>query len=144
MKSLKISALLVLAASAAVAHDGVQNATVKARMDAMSAIATNMKTLGKMAKGVTEFDAAEAQNAVGAIAGHAANTPALFKHYETDPKSEAKANIWDDYEGFTQKAVDLERVALELRPSLQEANDVGAALRLLGASCKSCHAVYRE
>ena len=58
---------------------GVQNPAVKARMDGMSAIAENMKTLGQMAKGATEFDAAMARAAAATIAEQASATPGLFE-----------------------------------------------------------------
>ena len=66
-------------AGSALAHKGVMNSSVKARMNAMSAIAEQMKTLGKMAKGVTPFDSATARLAAAEIAKHAGDTPKLFE-----------------------------------------------------------------
>ncbi|NND21494.1 MAG: hypothetical protein HKO14_05350, partial [Silicimonas sp.] len=48
-------AVLLLVASAALAHQGVKNPAVKARMDVMSAIGDNTKLLGRMAKGEVAF-----------------------------------------------------------------------------------------
>lgn len=144
MNSLRISVIIVIFASTALAHDGVQNAIVKARMGGMSAIAENMKVLGMMAKGATEFNASDAQGALAAIAEHAAKTPTLFEQNETDPKSEAKPIIWKKFAEFSQIAYELERQALELSNTIQSGDDVGIALGKLGATCKSCHSVYRE
>ena len=144
MKYLKLGGLIPLfAATAVMAHQGVQNATVKARMEAMSEIAANMKTLGKMAQGAIEFDAAVARTAATVIAQQAAMTTTLFAPRETDPLSEAKPLIWDDFDGFSGKAQDMEGVALAVSRSVQNIGDVKAALGALGETCKSCHAVYR-
>ena len=134
----------IVAASAAVAHQGVKNPAVMARMESMSAIANNMKVLGTMAKGAVEFDAQAAREAAAEIARHAEQTPVLFKANETDPKSEAKSLIWDDFDDFTQKSDDLVRVASDLSNTIQSADDLRAAVGSLGATCKSCHATYRE
>lgn len=136
--------VLLLTATAALAHQGVQNPAVKARMDGMTAIAENMKTLGQMAKGATEFDAAVAGSAAAAIAEHAAATPGLFEANETDPKSEARPEIWSNFEDFATKATELETIAVGFSASINEPEDLNAAMRAFGANCKSCHSVYRE
>ena len=133
-----------LAATAVAAHQGVQNPTVKARMDNMSAIAENVKTLGSMAKGQTTFDQASARDAALAIATHAVETTTLFQDPATDPKSEARAEIWENFEDFTAKADELEMVARPLSNSISVKADLGVAMRDLGATCKSCHADYRK
>ena len=135
--------LLLATATAALAHQGVQNPAVKARMDGMNAIAENMKTLGQMSKGSTEFDAALARSAAAAIAEHAAATPGLFEANETDPKSEARPEIWSNFEDFIAKATELETIATGLSTSINDPADLNAAMGALGASCKSCHSVYR-
>lgn len=145
MNRLSVLALAVaLTTGAALAHSGVQNAVVKARMDAMSGIGTEMKTLGSMAKGTTTFDLSVARAAVSAISGHAAKTPELFEAEEKDPKSEAKPSIWTNFEDFTVKAKKLETVANGFSETLATVDDLGPAMGALGATCKSCHSVYRE
>ena len=137
-------ALCLGMASAALAHQGVQNPAVKARMDAMSAIGDSMKVLGAMAKKAVAFDADTAQKAAAAIAEHAAQTPSLFEAIATDPKSEAKPAIWEDFEDFTMKAAELEKIASGLSASIHSPDDAARAMRSLGANCKSCHEAYRE
>ena len=140
-----IAAGVILAtATAALAHQGVQNPAVKARMDGMSAIAENLKTLGMMARGATEFDAEAARAAAAAIATRAADVPGLFEANETDPMSEAKPAIWTNFEDFSAKASELENVAVGLSTSITTPEDLGPAMGSLGASCKSCHSIYRE
>lgn len=136
--------MALLFAGVAFAHSGVKNAAVKARMDAMSGIGAEMKVIGQMVKGVTQFDQNAARAAAAAIADHAAQTPALFEAKEDDPKSEAKAEIWANFDDFTQKSLELETIALGLSTSITNAGDLDLATKSLGANCKACHKVYRE
>ena len=145
MKRYNLTALaIVLSAGIAAAHTGVQNAAVKARMDAMSGIGAEMKILGLMSKGATAFDVDSARAAAAAIVAHAAATPGLFAAREDDPKSEAKPDIWENFDDFTAKAVELENLAMSLSTSIDQFDDLGPAMAALGATCKSCHAAYRE
>jgi cytochrome c556 len=134
----------IMAAGIAVAHTNVQNAAVKARMAVMSGMGEEMKTLGLMIKGTTRFDMDAARAAANAIADHAAATPGLFEAEETDPKSEAKASIWTNFDDFSNKAVELKAVAMGLGNSIDSADDLVPAMSSLGATCKSCHAEYRQ
>lgn len=128
-------------AGAAFAHADVQNAHVKARMDAMSAIGAATKVLGEMAKGSAEFDTDTAQAAIARIATHAAKVPDLFEVEASDPMSEALPEIWINWEDFVARAEALEQVADKLEINAPE--DVGPALGALGATCKACHSDYR-
>ncbi len=136
--------VLTLAASAALAHGGVQNAAVLARMDAMKAIGDATKVLGEMAKGTTAFDVEAARAAAETIASHAAETPVLFEAREDDPKSEALPGIWENFEDFTAKAADLQALAGDLAMGLDTPDALRAGLGDLGATCKACHTEYRE
>lgn len=133
---------LCLAGSAALAHDGVKNPVVKARMAAMKTIGENMKLLGGMAKGAIGFDAAAANAALDVIAGKAGEVPALFEAEEDDPKSEARAEIWFDFDDFTAKALALESAASSAEVS--DPASLGAALGMVGGACKACHQAYKE
>jgi cytochrome c556 len=133
-----------VAASAVAAHQGVLNPVVKARMANMSAIAENVKTLGVMAKGGTAFDQFDAREAARRIAAHAAETPSLFEAPESAPQSEARPEIWENFEDFSNKAGALVEIAELLSTSITEQSDLAEAMRTLGASCKSCHADYRN
>lgn len=142
-RSYIVFGIALMAASAALAHQGVQNPAVMARMNGMSAIAKNIKTLGQMAKGTSAFDAEAARSAAAAIAEHAAAVPQLFEAKETDPKSEARPEIWANFGDFSSKAQELETLAAGYAQSLSVSSDLNAAMAALGATCKSCHADYR-
>ena len=144
MKRVTIASLiLALVAGVALAHSGVKNPAVMARMNLMSDTAAQAKIIGQMAKGETPFDAAKARAAAKAIADHAAKTPELFQDREDDPKSEARPAIWDDFADFTKKAEEMRKVALGAANSIQSAEDLEPAMQALGAGCKSCHTPYR-
>ncbi len=139
-----LTVVAMLLAGTALAHTGVKNAAVKARMDAMSAIGSEMKVLGQMAKKLVPFDGDKARMAAAAIAKHAALTPGLFEAEEDDPKSEALPAIWDDFADFTKKSDRLEALALELSTSLRAESDLPMAMKSLGDACNACHKTYRE
>lgn len=135
---------LASVAGVALAHTGVKNMTVMKRMEAMKSIGESTKVLGQMAKGELVFDAEAAREAAMAIARHAAETPALFKEKAEDSKDEAKPVIWDRYEDFVAKSEDLEVLAARLAETVANLDDVRSGLGQIGATCKACHAVYRE
>ena len=143
-RSLYVIAALAFVATAALAHNGVKTPAVMARMEAMSAIAKNMKTLGEFAKGAAPFSATQAQTAASAIAQHASQTETLFRNQETDPKSEALPAIWQNFADFTAKANELQNLATTYSTALQTLDDLKPAMGALGATCKSCHSDYRK
>lgn len=57
MKKTASALALIAAGTAALAHGGVTNKDVMARMMVMSSISDQMKVIGSMAKGETAFDA---------------------------------------------------------------------------------------
>lgn len=125
----------------ALAHEGVEDPIVGARMDAMSATGAASKVLGNMARGRADFDAAAAAEAKDSLMTIAADIPALFEMNATDPKSEAKPDIWDNFDDFTAKAAALQAAAEALDASSLEG--VQAGMGAIGASCGGCHKPYR-
>ncbi len=134
---------VLFTASAALAHQGVQNPAVMARMEAMKTIGDNTKILGTMAKGELAFDAAKARAAAAEIAVQAGRTPGLFEAPETDPKSEALPVIWENYADFTAKS-DALVAAAKMAQGIRTPQDLTTALGAIGAACKACHSDYRE
>lgn len=134
----------VFAASVALAHQGVTNPAVMARMNGMSLIGDNVKVLGSMAKGQIAFDANAAQLAAQEVARHSGESIALFAPRESDPKSEARADIWDNFDDFSAKALALQTLASDLAGTIASVEDVRDAMQPLGKACAACHKVYRE
>ncbi len=143
-RSLGWAGVFAVFALGALAHSGVKNPAVMARMEAMSAVGDAMKVLGDMAKGKTAFDAAKAEDALKALQIEAEAIPALFEAREDDPKSEALPSIWEDYEDFSAQAQAMGAAAAAARGQLSTQDDVGLALQGLGQTCKGCHKTYRK
>jgi len=126
------------------AHKGVTNPAVMARMNNMTLLAAELAVVGKMLKGETAFDAQTAHLAVRNIARYGEETTALFEAHETDPKSEAKPEIWRNFGDFENKADALVAQALALDGNLGRLEDLAPAMRSLGQACQACHKLYRE
>lgn len=137
-----LSALCV--STLAVAHTGVQNPAVLARMESMKVTQDSTKVLGAMVKGDVTFDAVIARAAAETIAKEAARTKSLFEGQETDPKSEALPTIWKDFDDFNAKSRDLYAVATALSVSLETEEELRIGLGQIGGACKACHEAYRE
>lgn len=132
---------LVLVAGVAIAKEGVQDPTVKARMDLMGVIGMNTKVLGDMAGGKADFDAAKAAAAKDAMIAASADIAAKFEPQATDPVAEAKAEIWTNWDDFVKKANALNAAATALDAS--SLDGVKAGMGAIGGSCKDCHSTYR-
>ncbi len=142
MRHITLFAATVLVATTALAHDGVKNPTVKARMDGMERIAASSKALGLMARGGGDFSEAELKRHTDILIEEAQRIPALFEPQEDDPKSEARPEIWSNWPDFTAKAQSMEKVALALSKSTS-ADRMLMTMRDLGQACSACHKPYR-
>lgn len=138
----KLAALAVIfTGTLAYAHNGVKNADVMARMNAMSAIAKATQTLGDMARGKTPLHQAKARMARDTITLNAGKVPDLFENQATDPKSEALPVIWDNWSDFTARAEKMQQAAFAL--DFTDKAALAASMRDLGATCGGCHKLYR-
>ena len=90
------------ASSIAFAHSGVKDQNVKERMLLMKAMAENTKLIGQMLKKQTPFELNEVKRALEQLSSLSLQTPTVFEVNATDPKSEAKPNIWDEFNEFTK------------------------------------------
>lgn len=132
---------LILVAGAAIAKEGVKDPTVKARMDLMSTIGMNTKTLNEMVAGKVAFDAAAAQAAKDGIIAASTEITAKFEPEATDPVSEARPELWMMLDDFAVKANALNAAATALDTS--SLDSVKAGMAGLGGACKDCHSTYR-
>ena len=110
----------------------------------MKAMADNAKIIGQMLKGKTSFDANEAKLALERLSSLSWETPEVFKVNATDPKSEARPAIWDEFEEFTRLSKDLAETSLVLAGSINSVEDLRPALQGVSSGCKACHRQYRE
>lgn len=132
---------LVLVAGVAVAKEGVQDPTVKARMDLMGTIGMNVKVLGDMATDKAPFDATAAAAAKEALVAASADIAAKFEPQATDPVSEAKPEIWTNWDDFVAKGEALNAAAIAIDPASLEG--IKAGMGAIGGTCRDCHSTYR-
>ncbi len=144
MKKTTIAISLIVFGTTALAHSGVKNGDVMARMMVMSTIGDQMKVLGSMAKGQAAFDAAAANAALIEVAAQSAQIAPMFETRADDPKSEALPIIWEQWEDFTKLAIASETTAEALAGTITSEKDLGPAIGQIGGTCKACHSKYRE
>jgi len=145
LKDIKLLTLIFLViSSVAFAHSGVKDQNVKERMMVMKAMADNTKVIGQMLKRKTQFDANEAKSALERLSSLSLKTPKVFTVNATDPKSEAKPAIWDEFDEFTKLSLDLAETSIALASSIEIIEDLRPALKRISSGCKSCHSKYRE
>ncbi len=150
----RLPIILALACSAAVAgsafaggHGG--NPAVKARKAHMQLYAFNLGTLGAMAKGEVEYDAAAASAAAGNLAAVASLNQRAYwvpgtSSDDLPDESRALPAIWEEGSkageigaSFAEAAAALAAVAGDGREAM--AGAIGA----VGKGCGDCHKAYR-
>ncbi|WP_323784311.1 cytochrome c [Thalassovita sp.] len=142
MKRATLSLTITLAlAGAALAHGGVSDPVVKARMALMTEIKDATAVIGGMAKGKLEFNPDQAAAAKAVLNKSAVQITDAFETPATDPKSEALPVIWENWDDFSTKANALAQAASGIDTGTLEG--VQAGLQALGASCGGCHKLYR-
>lgn len=70
--------------------------------------------------------------------------PALFPAGSDVGASEALPAIWEDEDAFARALEAFEEAASDFQRTIAAGDDVRAAFRQLGQSCKRCHDDYRE
>ena len=132
------------ASSIAFAHSGVKDQNVKERMLLMKAMAENTKLIGQMLKKQTPFELNEVKRALEQLSSLSLQTPTVFEVNATDPKSEAKPNIWDEFNEFTKLSNELAKSTSDLAILVKDIDDLRPTLMKVSKGCKACHSKYRE
>ncbi len=146
-RTLGLSAAFLLLHSTAPALAGEVEKAVEYRQAVMNVFSWNMKAMGDMMKGKTEFDrqrfAAHAQELSSASEFKLMNG---FPEDSESDESDALAEIWMDFEDFESKYRDFSRAAQALDKAAREGDKggMGAALKETGKSCKACHKKYKN
>ena len=125
MKSTKIALVLVasITSGVALAHSGATG-IVKERMDGMAAMQKAVKAVTPIMRGQAEYDANAVRSFAAAVEMHSGEAMTkLFPEGTGGKPSEAKAEVWSDWEGFETLAMDLEI----LGKALLDAADNGLA-----------------
>jgi cytochrome c556 len=132
----------VLAAGAAFAEGDRTDPNAIARSELMKKQGMNAGILGKMAKGEEPYDLAKAEAAKAGLIETAGMIEATFKDQgAADPASEAKPEIWANWDDFLLKAKALGDAATAL--DVASAETIGAGMGGIGGACVDCHKAYR-
>ncbi len=145
MKLLKAFAIgAVLAASAAYAQDAEPtDPNAIARSQLMKIVGMNTGILGNMAGGKEPYDAAKAEGAKAALIDASTKIEATFMEQGgADAASEAKPEIWANWDDFLVKAKALGTAAGAV--DVASAESIGAGMGAIGGACKDCHTTYRK
>jgi cytochrome c556 len=134
---------LLFTPAALLAHEEATG-VVKERMDLMETQKDAMKVLGAMAKGQVPFDAAKATAAAKEIESTSANILQLFPEGSGGEPSEAKPEIWTQWEKFTTDTERLATAAAALEETVSsESHEWKAKFKDVIDACKTCHKTFR-
>ena len=139
---LTAAVIAITAATTVFAHQGATG-IAKERMDAMSTIAANLKSVNQMLRGTMPFDEATVRASMDYIATQASMLPHKFPEGSDAAPSEAGPAIWTDAEGFNAIFKELETSASDLAALAGDQDAVAAGFRNVAKTCKACHANYR-
>ena len=122
---------------------------VETRHGLMLQMATDLGTLGGMAKGEVTYDQATATKAAANVAAIAsvismAQFPA-GSEVDKAADSFALPEIWTNETNFVAKIVDLNNAAAMMQVAAgTDAAAVKASMAQLGGACSACHKAYRQ
>ena len=140
---MKFKYFIILGMSSAVfAHDGATG-LVKERMDAMSSIGQANKQLSEMARGKAEINLETVKNSAATIAEHSGiNLTDLFPEGTIHAPSDAKEEIWQQWDKFSMLSSQMETAATDLQTASDE--DFATKYRALSNTCRQCHKAFRK
>ena len=140
-----ILALGLMAVGTLHAHSGATG-IVKERMEVMKSVRADTKALAKMIKGEKVYDPDAVARLAARIGTHGGESMrGLFPEGSNTGVSEAKAEIWSDWERFLKIADDMAAAAQALSTAAHQGPDaVRPLLATLAGTCKACHDDFRE
>ena len=138
-----VAAAAIFASSLVAAHDQGVEGPVEARHAIMKYLGSQMRSLGMMAQGASEFDSSHAKSVGGAMHAMALSIPYLFiDESRWMEGTKASPAIFSDWDGFTAEASKLGDAAAKVAAATS-AGDLSAAFRDLSGTCQSCHSQFR-
>ncbi len=144
-KVLTLSAVITVSATTVVFAHGGAMGVVKERMDLMSAIGKNMKSVAAMVKGEVKFDPAAIESSAKSIAEHSTKVNDLFPKGSLDKPTEALPAIWEDWDRFTQLSKNLETETNKLAEVAASGDKRAVMMQFAktGKICSTCHTDFR-
>lgn len=143
-----LALILALAASSglALAHKGASG-VVETRMDTMESMADQMKQIGEMMRGESQFDSDTATAAARQLSELAGSAPEQFPEGSNPPPSEARDVIWTEWDAFSELSQRLEARSVDLHQAARSASrpaDLVEPFRAVGRACSGCHEQFRR
>ncbi len=152
LRQLTTAAAVTLAlaggAGIATAQDGPFEMQIAARQGIMAYRALQLGTLGAMAKGEVDYDAAAAQKAADNLMASVTLDASMLwpqgSDHEANPKSEALPAIWADGSDIGAKG----KAMVDAATAMQAAAGTGldglkTAMGEVGGACSGCHKAFR-
>ncbi|MEL6607894.1 MAG: cytochrome c [Pseudomonadota bacterium] len=136
-----LAGALAVMATTTLAHTGVKDAQVLARMEVMKRIGDATDALEDIATGRVAFDAGAVAAARASLLAAGGETIAVFTPPADDPKSEARRAIWDSFDRFEALTQDMIMATDALDPTDSAA--FAAQYSKIEATCVACHKAYR-
>ena len=143
-----VSAVAAVAAGVGVASAADESENViKYRQNVMRSIGGHMGAISGVVKGEVTFGSHVSTHAEALAATSQVIVDMFPQGSTTGAETRAKAEIWQDWDTFRQKATDLQNAAANL---VQVANGGGDAAALeaafgqVGMACGGCHRPFRE
>lgn len=129
----------------AIAHMGATG-VVKERMELMVSMGKAMKSLNAMVRGKTDLDPDSFAGAARRIQKHSAEMIKMFPKGSMQAPTEARPEIWTDWERFQALASSMEAEAGKLAAAGGSGDRKAIALqfRRVGKLCSSCHKDFRR
>jgi len=120
---------------------------VKERMDSMLSLKETMKSLRTMIIKDKAYDVSQLKRYASLIADESGkHLTEMFPEGSLYKPSEAKEELWQEWELFSTMAYDLEKLALQLGDTARATNskDTKKLFKLIGDNCSDCHDKYRQ
>ena len=150
IRSLALAAIplgLMLASSPFASADEheMNEAQIGYRQKVMASVGANMGAISDILKNRLEVPGAIANHATQMADAAALIAPAFRAEIAEGP-TDAKPDIWTDWEGFEQAIAEYEAAARALADAANgdDPAAVGPAMRTLGKSCGGCHRPFRK
>ncbi len=114
------------------------------RQATMKQVGQAMKESAAFTSAQTPFDAAKVKSLMDGVAGAAKKLHGLYPPGSgADPKSAADPKIWENKADFDKRLTEMGTLAAAAGKTTST-DSFKPAFSALGATCKSCHDVYRK
>jgi len=140
-------AVLALSITQVMAHDSSKPEDVVAyRRSVFTVMAWNFGPMVAMVKGEADYDAAEFTRRAERIANVSDQALEAFLPDTLVGDTEAKPEIWENWNDFKAKMSDMEKATAALVEASRSGDmkTIVPAFKAAGNSCKSCHDDYKK